>query len=63
MTTLHNATPAASLDGPVKGPARPHWIDDWEPEDPAFWAAGGAGVAKRNLTFSILSEHLTSSPP
>lgn len=30
----------------------------WEPEDPAFWAAGGAAAARRNLIFSILSEHI-----
>ncbi|GAA0276267.1 nitrate/nitrite transporter [Cryptosporangium japonicum] len=34
------------------------WIDDWRPEDPAFWAAGGASIARRNLIFSILSEHI-----
>jgi NNP family nitrate/nitrite transporter-like MFS transporter len=34
------------------------WIDDWRPEDPAFWGAGGARVARRNLIFSIFSEHV-----
>ena len=33
-------------------------IDDWRPEDPAFWAAGGARIARRNLLFSIFSEHI-----
>jgi NNP family nitrate/nitrite transporter-like MFS transporter len=33
------------------------WIDHWRPEDPAFWAAVGKPVARRNLTFSILAEH------
>ena len=37
---------------------RPHWIDDWRPEDPAFWSATGSRVARRNLAFSILSEHI-----
>jgi NNP family nitrate/nitrite transporter-like MFS transporter len=37
---------------------RPHWIDDWRPEDPQFWADGGMDVARRNLVFSILSEHI-----
>src|SRR5439155_27221721 len=37
---------------------RGRWIDDWRPEDPAFWAAGGAKVARRNLIFSILAEHI-----
>jgi MFS transporter, NNP family, nitrate/nitrite transporter len=37
---------------------RGHWIDDWRPEDPAFWNATGAPIARRNLIFSILSEHI-----
>ena len=37
---------------------RGHWIDDWRPEDPKFWAAGGDKIARRNLIFSILSEHI-----
>src|SRR5262245_33532398 len=36
-------------------PRRGRWIDDWRPEDPAFWAATGAGVARRNLIFSIFA--------
>ena len=35
-----------------------HWIDRWEPEDPQFWDAVGARTARRNLVFSILSEHI-----
>src|SRR5687768_1176091 len=38
----------------VKG----HWIDDWRPEDPEFWGSTGAPIARRNLIFSILSEHI-----
>jgi MFS transporter, NNP family, nitrate/nitrite transporter len=38
-------------------PAR-HRIDDWRPEDPAFWAATGAPVARRNLVYSVFSEHI-----
>ena len=34
------------------------WIDDWRPEEPQFWAGGGAKIARRNLIFSILSEHI-----
>jgi MFS transporter, NNP family, nitrate/nitrite transporter len=37
---------------------RGHWIDDWRPEDPQFWTAGGDKVARRNLLFSIFSEHI-----
>ncbi len=35
-----------------------HWIDDWRPEDEIFWKTGGASVARRNLIFSVLSEHV-----
>ena len=38
-------------------PPRPA-IDEWRPEDPAFWAATGARTARRNLVFSVLSEHI-----
>ncbi|MFF2845456.1 nitrate/nitrite transporter [Streptomyces sp. NPDC058001] len=34
------------------------WIQRWEPEDEEFWAGGGEGVARRNLVFSVLSEHI-----
>ncbi|TDD31350.1 NarK/NasA family nitrate transporter [Actinomadura sp. KC06] len=34
------------------------WIDDWRPEDPAFWTATGARTARRNLAFSIFAEHV-----
>jgi len=35
-----------------------HWIDDWRPEDPEFWEGTGKRIARRNLVFSILSEHI-----
>ncbi|MEN3305046.1 MAG: transporter, family, nitrate/nitrite transporter, partial [Micromonosporaceae bacterium] len=38
--------------------ANQRWIDDWRPEEAAFWEAGGARVARRNLILSILSEHI-----
>jgi MFS transporter, NNP family, nitrate/nitrite transporter len=40
------------------GGARPHWIDDWRPEDPTFWETTGKRIARRNLWFSIFSEHI-----
>ncbi len=53
---------APAADGisvlPDSRPARAHWIDDWRPEDERFWAEGGARVARRNLIFSIFSEHI-----
>ena len=50
------STAAAPRLGAATGRARS--IDDWRPEDPAFWEAGGRAVARRNLIFSILSEHI-----
>ena len=34
------------------------WIDQWQPEDPAFWRRFGARVARRNLVWSIAAEHI-----
>jgi NNP family nitrate/nitrite transporter-like MFS transporter len=38
--------------------SRGRWIDDWRPEDRLFWEDTGARVARRNLVFSIFSEHV-----
>ncbi len=48
-------TPAAR-PGRHSRPGR--WIDDWRPEDPEFWEAGGRRVARRNLVWSVFAEHL-----
>jgi NNP family nitrate/nitrite transporter-like MFS transporter len=42
------------------GPARRgrRWIEHWDPEDEGFWADGGSRVARRNLIWSILAEHV-----
>ncbi|MFK4071053.1 MFS transporter [Streptomyces sp. NPDC029674] len=35
------------------------WIERWDPEDETFWKEeGGERVARRNLAFSVLSEHI-----
>jgi NNP family nitrate/nitrite transporter-like MFS transporter len=34
------------------------WIEEWKPDDDAFWEAGGKRIARRNLTFSIFAEFL-----
>ena len=39
-------------------PTRRRWIEHWEPEDPDFWERYGRQVARRNLWFSILAEHI-----
>jgi NNP family nitrate/nitrite transporter-like MFS transporter len=49
-------TAAAQALTPI--PARPHWIEHWDPEDPVFWEATGRHGARRNLIWSIVAEHL-----
>ncbi|MEU0337060.1 nitrate/nitrite transporter [Streptomyces sp. NPDC006193] len=34
------------------------WIERWDPEDEAFWRATGERIARRNLWFSVLCEHI-----
>ena len=40
------------------GKERTTWISDWRPEDEKFWESGGKAVARRNLIWSIVAEHL-----
>jgi NNP family nitrate/nitrite transporter-like MFS transporter len=39
-------------------PAGGTWIDEWHPEDGAFWESIGRPVARRNLLCSIFAEHV-----
>jgi NNP family nitrate/nitrite transporter-like MFS transporter len=34
------------------------WISDWRPEDEAYWNATGKTIARRNLIWSIVAEHI-----
>ena len=34
------------------------WIEEWDPENEEFWKARGERTARRNLGFSVLSEHI-----
>ncbi|MDH2430154.1 MFS transporter [Sphaerisporangium sp. TRM90804] len=45
-------------EAPQAAPRKGRWITHWNPDDSAFWEGGGKGVARRNLVFSILAEHL-----
>ncbi|MGW3653148.1 nitrate/nitrite transporter [Streptomyces sp. NPDC000878] len=48
-------TAPSSAPAPGRGG---RWIEHWDPEDEAFWNATGEKVARRNLFFSVLSEHI-----
>jgi NNP family nitrate/nitrite transporter-like MFS transporter len=56
MTTVDELNDVPSLTPERVGRGR--WIQDWRPEDLAFWNGGGSRVARRNLIFSIFSEHI-----
>jgi NNP family nitrate/nitrite transporter-like MFS transporter len=36
----------------------PAWISEWHPEDEKFWQSTGQAVARRNLIWSIVAEHI-----
>ncbi len=36
----------------------PTWISEWNPEDETFWNSKGKVVARRNLIWSIVAEHI-----
>ncbi|MER6078380.1 nitrate/nitrite transporter [Streptomyces sp. NPDC001833] len=38
--------------------SRSRWIQEWDPEDETFWKQTGEKVARRNLYFSVFSEHI-----
>jgi NNP family nitrate/nitrite transporter-like MFS transporter len=50
-----STAPSTTLSG---APAKGRWITDWRPNDPAFWESTGKKVARRNLAFSVLAEHV-----
>ena len=48
--TAPSTAPAASRGG--------RWIEHWDPEDETFWNQTGEKIARRNLLFSVISEHI-----
>lgn len=51
--------PEPALVGHPDPPSRgDHWIDHWDPDDEAFWAATGERIARRNLIWSMFVEHI-----
>ncbi|MGY1738849.1 nitrate/nitrite transporter [Geodermatophilus sp. SYSU D00684] len=51
-------TAPPTAPAPPSPPRGGRWIDDWRPEDPQFWETTGKRVARRNLFFSVFSEHV-----
>src|ERR671916_2356531 len=53
-----------TVDRPASAPAtapysrRGRWLDDWDPDDEAFWESGGRRIAKKNLILSIFAENI-----
>ena len=58
MTTTPITTPTGTdlTHDPLQDHGR--WISVWRPEEPEFWSQTGRAIARRNLAFSILSEHI-----
>jgi NNP family nitrate/nitrite transporter-like MFS transporter len=58
MAAPTRTSPIAPGTAAQPAAARSRWIEDWRPEDPGFWDSTGKRVARRNLFFSIFSEHI-----
>ncbi|MGY2003059.1 MFS transporter [Blastococcus sp. SYSU DS1024] len=64
MTTTPTAHPTGEAAAPASAPPATvrrgsRWIDDYDPEDPRFWASPqGRPVARRNLAWSVLAENI-----
>lgn len=59
-TVIDQSTAAESIHEPQTKArrSRGRWLHVWEPNDEQFWEGGGREIAKRNLIFSILADHL-----
>lgn len=55
-----STTSAPPPDGVSTGTARRsgRWIEHWDVEDPGFWSSTGRRIARRNLIWSIVAEHI-----
>lgn len=62
MSTTTLRTRSSTTDAPSRfrhltAPRR-RVIRDWDPEDVPAWEAGNAGIARRNLVWSVATEHV-----
>jgi NNP family nitrate/nitrite transporter-like MFS transporter len=55
-TSIDNRSDADADVTITRRPGR--WIDHWAPEDPRFWDGAGRRVARTNLAWSIVAEHI-----
>ncbi|MEU1512166.1 nitrate/nitrite transporter [Streptomyces sp. NPDC005811] len=51
-----DTAPPSPTVSPTKKGSR--WIEEWDPENETFWNDKGEKTARRNLVFSVLSEHI-----
>jgi NNP family nitrate/nitrite transporter-like MFS transporter len=60
MSTITDAPVARAEHARERGKflTRGRWIDDWRPEEDAFWEQTGKTIARKNLVFSIFAENL-----
>jgi NNP family nitrate/nitrite transporter-like MFS transporter len=56
MTTVNTTT--ATRTTALRHRLGGRWVDDWRPEDGEFWNTTGRYIARRNLIFSVLCEHI-----
>lgn len=59
-TTAGAPRPGAPADTGNAGSirSRGRWIEHWDVEDEQFWASTGRRVARRNLVWSVVAEHI-----
>jgi NNP family nitrate/nitrite transporter-like MFS transporter len=58
VTTRSDEATAAAGALEDKSSHRKHYIAEWDAEDVEAWEAGGKDIAKRNLVWSVIAEHV-----
>ena len=49
---------ATAVHSSERSARRGRWIEEWDPDDDAFWERGGKKIATRNLIWSMCAEHI-----